>query len=829
MSRVESSSAASNPAEYYYYFNGVQVGDVSNNGPATTDYVTSMALHGVTPSSTNAFESGNSATPVAFADFSQGFSPISDARSGAASSYTVAAGDTLRSIAQAIWGDANLWYVLAAANGMSANQTLVGGQLLTIPANVSTSSQSSATFKVYDPSKAIGNVQPTTPAPPPPPATHSSGGGCGGIGAILVAIVAVVVTAIVQPELISVATQAFGAQVATAGATLTATQVAGVVAGDALAGAVGSIASQTFGVATGIQSNFDWSAVALAAIGNGVGGAVSNIPGLQINLGNTAFSPGVNAALNAGANAAETNVLSQGIGVATGLQQKFDWTSVAVAGVGAAVTSYASANLPGAGLKGAAKLSFTGIANTALSGVAGSIAGAATRSLLTGTDFGDNIVADLPGLISNTVGNLVASGLQQANLPQTVSPNAGAVDTSAYNLQLAPNTLGDVSNLSNDIPQVSYPSDQGASALGVTDAVAGGPGDPTSQGAYSYGGAAGGAPSLAGMSAVTDLGGATSGVTQGAYTVLKPDLTVLGVPAVVGFEGTVDTVTVTGRRLPSAQLASTPSFDGSELSQPPDVTMAQLPPALQVILGVGEAVDQTIGGAFGAVGGLVSGGWQAVTHPGQTLSGLAMFAKTSYGNFANGAQTFFANPRSSIWNAGIGAVTGIKASVQTYAGSLQTAYNNGTIWYQGGVLAGNVALIYASAGIGEAGVAARSTLLTAPLEAAETAAGGYVPASSLQADLLGQQLAAEEAAGASAPTKISSWSDHVMDQIAGRDGGLGVSQNALEDAFNNPNTIEYAPSKYGPTFRFTGQNATVVVNPQGNVVTGWAINRGGLP
>jgi hypothetical protein len=113
--------------------------------------------------------------------------------------------------------------------------------------------------------------------------------------------------------------------------------------------------------------------------------------------------------------------------------------------------------------------------------------------------------------------------------------------------------------------------------------------------------------------------------------------------------------------------------------------------------------------------------------------------------------------------------------------------------------------------------------------AAESAAGGYLTAGALQADLLGQQLAAEEATGATAPTNISNWSDHILDQIAGRDGGLGVSQNAIEDAFNSPNAIEYSLSRYGPTFRFTGSNATIVVNPQGNVVTGWAINSGGLP
>jgi hypothetical protein len=54
------------------------------------------------------------------------------------------------------------------------------------------------------------------------------------------------------------------------------------------------------------------------------------------------------------------------------------------------------------------------------------------------------------------------------------------------------------------------------------------------------------------------------------------------------------------------------------------------------------------------------------------------------------------------------------------------------------------------------------------------------------------------------------------------DTGIGVSQRALENAFANPNAVQYAPSAYGATFRFVGNDATVVVKPQGNVVTGWA-------
>lgn len=110
------------------------------------------------------------------------------------------------------------------------------------------------------------------------------------------------------------------------------------------------------------------------------------------------------------------------------------------------------------------------------------------------------------------------------------------------------------------------------------------------------------------------------------------------------------------------------------------------------------------------------------------------------------------------------------------------------------------------------------------LFAAET--GARLPVNGAR---LSMQLSAEEAAGARAPTSITGWTDHVKGQILGRDGGLGVTRAALEDAFSNPSSITYKPSNYGPTFQFRGKNATVVVNVDGKVVTGWAKNRGGRP
>ncbi|GKS06013.1 hypothetical protein PSTH1771_13375 [Pseudomonas syringae pv. theae] len=99
---------------------------------------------------------------------------------------------------------------------------------------------------------------------------------------------------------------------------------------------------------------------------------------------------------------------------------------------------------------------------------------------------------------------------------------------------------------------------------------------------------------------------------------------------------------------------------------------------------------------------------------------------------------------------------------------------------------------------------------------AETGASSAINAARLK-----MQMVAEQAAGARAPTKITGYSNHALEQFAGRDGGIGVSKSALSNAWSNPLKIEYIPSKYGPTFRYTGTDAVMVINAEGKVVTGW--------
>ncbi|MBV8979182.1 MAG: LysM peptidoglycan-binding domain-containing protein, partial [Alphaproteobacteria bacterium] len=86
------------PRELHYYFNGIQVGDVSNNGTSDIDYAASIKEHDKIPGNSPFRDGGAS---VSWADFDQSYDPIDGLNyAGTASRYTVQQGDTLQSIAK---------------------------------------------------------------------------------------------------------------------------------------------------------------------------------------------------------------------------------------------------------------------------------------------------------------------------------------------------------------------------------------------------------------------------------------------------------------------------------------------------------------------------------------------------------------------------------------------------------------------------------------------------------------------------------------------------------------------------------------------------------
>jgi len=372
--------------DLYYRIGGVERGVVS----------TTSQLRAI-PGDTSTYYYGN---------FDQTFEP--GPQSNTAPTYVVMQNDTLQSIAQKLWGDSNLWYKLATANGLTGSEALAVGQVLEVPQGVRTSRNAADTFKPYDPNTALGNNLPTDFAPPPP-----RGNGCGVLGQILLMAIAVAVT---------IATH--GAFAKMAAAVFHLTTGAAAVVGGAITGVVSSLASQTVGVVTGLQSKFSWGAVAMAGIGGAVGGALSP----NGAFGNTglfgaegaggSFTKGVlgiavrSDAIRAGLTSMVGNVATQGIEVATGLQHKFDWAGVAAAGAGGAIGNLVGGQLHATSLGDHLTLGNFG-ANLA-AGAASAVAGAATRSVIAGTDFGDNIMASLPDAIGQTVGELFESAMARS-------------------------------------------------------------------------------------------------------------------------------------------------------------------------------------------------------------------------------------------------------------------------------------------------------------------------------------------------------------------------------------------------------------------------------
>ena len=114
---------------------------VSSNGSTTTTYYASVNEAQLGSIDT----AGNINVLSTTGGFSNG--------SSGTQSYTVQAGDTLQSLAQAIYGDSNYYYILAQANGLSLSATLTAGMVLHIP-QVTTTANSSGTYQPY----SAGNV-----------------------------------------------------------------------------------------------------------------------------------------------------------------------------------------------------------------------------------------------------------------------------------------------------------------------------------------------------------------------------------------------------------------------------------------------------------------------------------------------------------------------------------------------------------------------------------------------------------------------------------------------------------------------------------------------
>ncbi|MCE2597436.1 LysM peptidoglycan-binding domain-containing protein, partial [Motilimonas cestriensis] len=82
--------------------------------------------------------------------------------------YTVRQGDTLQTVSQKVYGDSRYWYLIADANAMGPEGELTPGKSLIIPNQHTQSYNGAESFKPYNESDILGDINPNAIAPPPP-------------------------------------------------------------------------------------------------------------------------------------------------------------------------------------------------------------------------------------------------------------------------------------------------------------------------------------------------------------------------------------------------------------------------------------------------------------------------------------------------------------------------------------------------------------------------------------------------------------------------------------------------------------------------------------
>jgi LysM repeat protein len=215
-----------------------------------------VGVYGETVDAANPTNANGGLNFVPKNDFNLTYEPISGSYPNPGlGAYRVQSGDTLQNIARGAYGDENLWYLVAEANGLRSNSDLRVGQALNIPNRVGSASNNASTFATYDASRIVGDTSPTLPNP------RGGSDDCGFLGQLLMIIVAVVVAwklgFLIASTFLPQGASAFVAELSK-------------VAAAAVTAAVASTASQVVGIALGVQKDFDWNQVGLAALSAGI-------------------------------------------------------------------------------------------------------------------------------------------------------------------------------------------------------------------------------------------------------------------------------------------------------------------------------------------------------------------------------------------------------------------------------------------------------------------------------------------------------------------------------------------------------------------------------
>jgi len=215
------------------------------------------------------------------AQISDTLTPISEEYpSRTPGNYVVNQGDTLASIAQAVWGDSKMWYLIADANGIDPAKVLVVGDSIRIPNVVGSTHNDATTFKPYNAGDVIGDTTPTPVFPPPPKPKKKKCNAVASIVMVVVAVVATVFTAGAAGALIAGTASSLSTAAAAGVAAFSGTMAVGgmgLVAAAGIGAVVGSLASQTVGKAMGVVDKISWKQAAVAGLGGAIGAGITTI------------------------------------------------------------------------------------------------------------------------------------------------------------------------------------------------------------------------------------------------------------------------------------------------------------------------------------------------------------------------------------------------------------------------------------------------------------------------------------------------------------------------------------------------------------------------
>lgn len=308
--------------------------------------------------------------------------------------YTVQQNDSLQRIAQIVYGDSRYWYLIADANGISPNDKLTAGKSLVIPNQHTQTYNGAESFKPYNESEVLGNVNPDPIAPPPPKKS------CNPVAMIVMAVVAVVVTVYTAGAAATLfaggsltAGGVGAAGMGVLGGAAVGTSAAAGLAAAAIGGAVGAAASQLVGMAMGVVDEFSWESVALGGLAAGATAGLGNIGFGEAIAGanNTVGQSMANSAASYATNYVGSKALGQDV--------SFSWKNLAASVVGAGLSTKLNLHL---GLDKAVPDS----AKSLFGGTATGFVGAAASSVIRGESFGDNAGRMMTDAFGNALANV---------------------------------------------------------------------------------------------------------------------------------------------------------------------------------------------------------------------------------------------------------------------------------------------------------------------------------------------------------------------------------------------------------------------------------------